>query len=312
MRGSAARVVVAGCCLIVLGACSSSTPTSVSSSSTAKPVPASDRKVPEQRPFRFTVRHESFVDKSRPTASPGNAAYSPDRVLPTDVYLPATSTPRPLIMFSHGYHGAPWKFTRLFRAWAAAGYIVAAPRFPLTSDRGAPFDSVADLANQPADISFVLTELLHGPLRARIDASRIGAAGLSVGGGTTYNLVESACCRDTRIRAAAVFDALRAPIGGSFERNKIPLLIAHIDSDASLPYASAKQAFAESASPKYLLTFHTGIHAEAYENTPSPHDRTAVRTSIDFFDLTLLGDSGARARLMHDGDNPGESHIIAG
>jgi hypothetical protein len=67
-----------------------------------------------------------------------------------------------------------------------------------------------------------------------------------------------------------------------------------------------------SASPKYLLTYHKGIHAEAYENTPSPHDRTAMRTSIDFFDLTLLGDAGARARLMHDGDNPGESMIVAG
>jgi dienelactone hydrolase len=258
------------------------------------------------------VRHETFVDKSRPTSTPGNAAYSPDRVLPTDIYLPTASTPRPLIMFSHGYHGAPRKFSQLFSAWAAAGYVVAAPRFPLTSDRGAPYDSVGDIANQPADISFVLTELLHGPLRSRIDASRIGAAGLSLGGGTTYNLVEDACCRDPRFRAAAVFDGLYVPIRGKFEPNTIPLLIAHIDTDAELPYAMAKQAFAEAASPKYLLTFHTGIHAEAYENTPSPHDRTAVKTSIDFFDLTLLGDHSARARLMHDVNNPGESKIVAG
>jgi dienelactone hydrolase len=297
---------------VALGACSSSPSTSPSSTTATKTAPVSDRKVSERRPFRFTVRHETFVDKSRATASPGDAAYSTDRVLPTDLYIPTGSTPRPLIMFSHGYHGAPRKFSRLFSAWAAAGYMVAAPRFPLTSDRGAPFDSVGDLANQPADISFVLTELLRGPLRSRIDASRIAAAGLSLGGGTTWNLAEGTCCRDPRFRAAAMFDALYAPINGKFERNKIPLLIAHIDTDASLPYATAKQAFAESASPKFLLTFHTGIHAEAYENTPSPHDRTAVRTSIDFFDLYLLGDSGARARLMHDGNNPGESKIVAG
>src|SRR5262249_4298553 len=180
--------------------------------------------------------------------SPGDAAYSPDRVLDTDVYIPTASTPRPLIMFSHGYHGAPRKFTQLFSAWAAAGYVVAAPRFPLTSDRGAPFDSVGDIANQPADISFVLTELLHGPLRSKIDASRIGAAGLWLGGGPTYNLVEDACCRDHRLRAAAVFDGLYVPLRGQFERNRIPLLIAHIDTDASLPYAMATKAFAEGAS----------------------------------------------------------------
>jgi dienelactone hydrolase len=309
MRRSAARALVAAGCVLVLGACSSST--STTSPPTTKPTPTT-RTPTEGRPFPFTVRHETFVDKSRPTSSPGNPAYSPDRTLPTDLYVPTASTPRPLIMFSHGYHGAPRKFTQLFSAWAAAGYLVAAPRFPLTSDRGAPYDSVGDIANQPADISFVLTELLHGPLRSRIDASHIGAAGLSLGGGTTYNLVEDACCRDTRIKAAAVFDGLYVPIRGHFDRNTIPILIAHIDSDVELPYAMAQQAFAEGASPKYLLTYHTGTHAEAYENTPSPHDRTAMKTSIDFFDLTLLGDQSAQARLMHDGNNPGESKIVAG
>ena len=310
MRGSAGRRIIAAFFLLVLGACSSSA--STASAPATSQTPTTARTVPEHRPFPFTVRHETFVDKSRTTSAPGNAAYSPDRVLPTDLYIPTASTPRPLIMFSHGYHGAPRKFTQLFSAWAAAGYMVAAPRFPLTSNRGAPYDAPADLVNQPGDISFVLTQLLHGPLRSRIDASRVGAAGLSLGGGTTYNVAEGACCRDARFRSAAVFDGLYAPIGGPFLGNKIPLLISHIDSDVEIPYKTALQAFSESASPKYLLTLHTGIHAEPYENTPSLHDRTVVRTSIDFFDLTLLGESAARARLMHDGDNPGESRIVAG
>jgi predicted dienelactone hydrolase len=264
------------------------------------------------RPYAFTVRHEQFVDPTRPTAAPGSAAFSPKRVLPTDIYLPTASTPRPLIMFSHGYHGAPRKFSHLFRAWARAGYIVASPRFPLTSDRGAPYDSLTDVVNQPQDVSFVLTQLLDGPLGSRIDPSRVGAAGLSLGGATTYGLIESPCCRDKRIRAAAVFDAVRIPIRGPFGQNTIPLLIAHIDTDVAIPYASAKQSFTESASPKWLLTFTSGIHPEAYEDSRSPHDQTATQTSIDFFDLTLLGETSARARLLHDADNPGESTIVAG
>jgi dienelactone hydrolase len=297
---------------LVLGACSSSvTPKAGASkaTTTSSTVPVVER----EGPFAFTVQHVVFVDTTRSTATRGNAAYSPDRTLPTDIYLPTASTPRPLIMFSHGYHGAPRKFTQLFSAWARAGFMVAAPRFPLTSDRGEPYDDLGDYVNQPGDISFVLTQLLKGPLRSRIDAKRLAAAGLSLGGGTTYNVIEAACCRDKRFRAAAAFDAVHSQVGGGqFPPNRIPLLIAHIDTDLAVPYKTAQEAYAQSASPKWFLTFHTGLHPEAYENEPSVHDRTATKTSIDFFDLTLLGDSAARARLMHDGTNPGESTIVAG
>lgn len=302
--------LVVAVCVLAVSACASasSKPASPSPKSTTTTRPS----VVERRPFAFTVHHEVFVDTTRPTATPGNAAYSATRVLPTDLYIPTATTPLPLIMFSHGYHGAPAKFSELFSAWARAGYIVAAPQFPLTSNRGAPFDIVDDYLNQPADISFVLTQLLHGPLRARIDATRIAAAGLSLGGATTYGLVYDPCCVDTRLRAAAIFDGVRLPFAQPFRENTIPVLIAHIDTDYAAPYAVAKRAYLGSASPKWFLTFHLGIHPEAYENAPSPHDRTAIRTSIDYFDLTLLGDASARARLMHDGSNPGESTIVAG
>ena len=74
----------------------------------------------------------------------------------------------------------------------------------------------------------------------------------------------------------------------------------------------AQEQYAEAASPKWFLTFFKGIHPEAYENTPSPHDFTATQTSIDYFDLTLLDDSSAGTRLMQDGNNAGESSIVAG
>ena len=215
-------------------------------------------------------------------------------------------------MFSHGYHGAPAKFSQLFDVWACAGYIVAAPQFPLTSNRGAPYDQLGDYLNQPSDISFVITQLLNGPLRDQIDSSRIGAAGLSLGGATTYGLVEAPCCRDPRLRSAAIFDGVRLPFVDPLGKNSVPLLISHIDTDVAAPYSTAVEGFAEAASPKWFLTFFSGIHPEAYENTPSPHDFTATQTSIDFFDLTLLEDSSARTRLFQDGDNPGESSIVEG
>jgi dienelactone hydrolase len=258
------------------------------------------------------MRKETFVDTSRPTAEANNPAYSPTRSLPTDLYMPTAAGPFPLIMFSHGYHGDPSKFSELFSAWARAGYIVAAPQFPLTSTRGEPYDILTDYVNQPGDISFVLSELLKGPMKAKIDTSRIGAAGLSLGGATTIGLVYNPCCRDTRLRSAAIFDAVRLPFAKPFEQNTVPVLFAHIDTDIAAPYEVLRKAYEESASPKWFVTFETGVHAETYENTPSPHDSTATATSIDFFDLTLLGDKTAEARLMKNGTNKGESSIVSG
>ena len=307
-RVGRARVAVAACTLAAACSSASSTPSTASQPSSQ----SSSATVVDARPFTFTVRHELFVDTTRATAKPGDPAYDSKRTLPTDVYVPNASTPRPLIVFSHGYHGAPSKFSQILGAWARSGYVVAAPQFPLTSDRGAPYDQVGDYLNQPGDISFLVTQLLNGPLRAQIDASRIGAAGLSLGGATTYGLVEASCCRDTRIRAAAVFDGVRLPFAEPLGKNAVPLLISHIDTDAAVPYTTAQEAFADAAaSPKWFLTFFNGIHPEAYEDAPSPHDFTATQTSIDFFDFTLLEDSSAGARLIQDGHNPGESTIIA-
>ncbi len=215
-------------------------------------------------------------------------------------------------MFAHGYHGAPSKFTQLFSAWAAAGYVVVAPQFPLTSTRPEPFDQVTDYVNQPADMSFVLDRVLASPLAAKIDADRIGAAGLSLGGGTIYGLVYNPCCLDKRIKSAEIFDSMRFAFATPFGKNAIPVLIMHIDKDLALPYAKARQSFLDSAAPKFFTTFFGGIHPEPYEDSPSPHDATARNVSIAFWDLTLLGDTAARDRILRDGNVAGESKTIPG
>lgn len=213
-------------------------------------------------------------------------------------------------MFSHGNKGNPNKFTELFEHWAAAGYIVAAPRFPRTSNVD-PYEFV-DYPLQPGDISFVLTELLKGEHSEAIDTNRIAAAGLSLGGGTTYALTYNPCCIDTRFRAAAVFDGLRFQFDKPFGVNKVPVLIMHIDPDAVLPYSTAVDSYNASASPKFLVTLLTGLHAEPFEDTPSIHDKTTMKVTTDFFDLTLLDDTAARERLLADGNVPKEATTIAG
>jgi dienelactone hydrolase len=307
MRGH--RNVLATCVALVgsalLVACTSSrssTPASITTASIQA----------LERPYRFATRHLALVDPSRAAGVKGSAGYTAFRSLPTDLYLPVAKGPRPLVVFAHGYHGAPSKFTQLFSAWATAGYIVAAPRFPLTSNRGVPFDQPGDHVNQPADMSFVLDRLLASQYGRAVDRNRIGVAGLSLGGGTVYGLVYNHCCTDRRFKAAAIFDSFRFPFPQPFGVNKVPVLIMHIDSDLALSYDKAKESYLASASPKYFVTLFGGIHAEPYENSPSRHDATVMTVSVDYWDLTLLGDRGARARMLRDATASGDAKIVAG
>src|SRR3954453_20931873 len=103
------------------------------------------------------------------------------RLLPTTVYVPESGPSAPLIVFGHGIWGHPRKFKRLFARWVDAGYVVAAPAFPHTSDENPPPYLREDVANQPADVSFVLDELLA---RGLGDAERVGVGGYSLGAAT--------------------------------------------------------------------------------------------------------------------------------
>ncbi|MEE3918458.1 hypothetical protein V2I01_07320 [Micromonospora sp. BRA006-A] len=81
----------------------------------------------------------------------------------------------PVVLFSHGLSARPEDCQALLTRWAAAGFVVAAPRFPHTSQGtdGNPLD----VLSQPADVSYVLTRVLAlgekagDPLRGRLDPS---------------------------------------------------------------------------------------------------------------------------------------------
>ena len=97
------------------------------------------------------------------------------------MYLPATDGPAPLIVLAHGFNGHPRKFTTLAGHWADAGYVVAVPRFPVSSDEfpvldPSAFDArIADLPEQADDVTFVIDALgaadddAMSPLAGRVD-----------------------------------------------------------------------------------------------------------------------------------------------
>lgn len=266
----------------------------------------------------------TLVDPSRPTATNGACAELPSRTLVARVYYPAaTGTPTgeaqsdappdrakgpyPLVVFAHGFSATADTYKDLLEHWASAGYVVAAPTFPLSSGTS-PCGAVAgDVVNQPKDMSFVITTLLDDarmkgtPLSGLVDQKHIGAAGHSNGGITTYGLVGNTALRDKRIDAAVILagTAQKYPEGKYDLAHMPPVLFVHGTDDTFVPYSAALSGFNAARGPKGLLSIVDGDHGSSASATVEP-------ATTDFFDAYLRGDAAARERLPHD-QTPGVS-----
>ncbi|MCB1016515.1 MAG: hypothetical protein KDB10_15605 [Acidimicrobiales bacterium] len=296
-------VALAGAGLVV-ASCSSGdgdarvrTAASGASTTTAAPAPPG--------PLPVGTRTDVLVDPTRPTpgiAGTGVPAAN-ERVLETTYTFPDADGPFPLIVFAHGHNGHPRKFGELFAAWAGAGFVVAAPAFPLSNDEVPGAASPLDLSEQPGDVSAVLSEALRrndepgDPLAGRIDPERLAVGGLSLGGATTYLAAFDDCCRDERFDAAMVLDGLRPDPSGLDLAIGLPLLVVHADADPVAPYAPAAEAFAAAAAPTYLLTLHEDVHASPFEDAPDPADELVAEVTTAFWRHHLAGDATAASDL---------------
>jgi dienelactone hydrolase len=143
---------------------------------------------------------------------------------------------------------------------------------------------------------------------SRVDRSRIGAAGLSLGGGTTWGLITDRRFRDPRITAAIVMDGSRFWFpDDQFVRNRVPVLVFHADRDYSLGYQQARDTYARLVPPRYFVTIHEFVHAEPYEDTPNPADDMVRQTTVTFWRAYLLGDAKARSEIVATATVPGLS-----
>ena len=230
-----------------------------------------------------------------------------DRPLPTRVWYPATGSadhavtaaatpapgPYPIVLFSHGLSSQPNDYAELLTAWARAGFVVAAPIYPHTSYGTADLNTY-DIANQPADASAVLTQLLAlngggDPLSGHLDAGRVGAAGHSAGGITTAGLFSAA--RDARLKAGLLLagtDFRSAPFTGA----PAALLMVHGTRDDTVAYAAGRTVFAAVPWSRALLTVTGGGHEIAAGDIAA-----VTATTTEFLRWSLYGDPHARRRL---------------
>jgi predicted dienelactone hydrolase len=258
---------------------------------------------------------ETFVDTSRRTDANGKCPALPSRTLPTTIYYPtgtpsaqpqpsatpARQGPYPLIVFAHGFTANPQLYSALLTQWAEAGYVVAAPLFPLSGSASRCGPIAGDTANQPGDMRFVLTSVLQlssskGILAGLIDQQKIAAAGHSEGAITTLGYVANTCCRDPRVRAAVVLagTAQKYPNGKYDFAQAPPLLLVHGVDDSLVPYISGVAVFNQAHGPKGLLSITHGDHGSAADPAK------VGRATVDFFDAYLRGNSAALQRLPQD------------
>jgi dienelactone hydrolase len=207
------------------------------------------------------------------------------RSLPTTLHVPESGTSAPLIVFAHGMWGHPRKFTRLFGRWAHAGYLVAAPAFPHTNDDNPPPYLIEDVVNQPADVSFVLDELLA---RGLGDADRVGIGGYSLGAETAPAVGLHPRYADPRIRAVvAIAGALFHPDFAADVLRPLPLLLVHGAEDRKKDrLREALKVYEAAREPKQLVMIEGAGHGICQDDG-QPHAARVAELTTSFWDRYL-------------------------
>jgi dienelactone hydrolase len=285
---------------------------------------------PPPRPTVFAVglRTITVVDPRRVIRLPGGATEA--RQFAVTVRYPArgpvggaavagapparTNGPFPLVVFGHGFDITPSSYAGLLDAWARAGYVVAAPTYPLENPDAPGGPDERDLVNQPADDSLVITRMLSssGGLPAALhglaDPTKVAVAGQSDGGDTALAVAYDPRYRDRRVRAAVILSGAEIPFIPSFRfpPGGPPLLATQGTADVVNPAAATRAFYLIAPDPKYLLTLYGAAHLPPY-SYEEPQLGIVERTTTAFLNLYLA--HGTLAALRAVGTVPGVSHL---
>jgi dienelactone hydrolase len=244
-----------------------------------------------------------LVDTSRKIRLPGGRRVA--RPVTTDLWYPpaaAGNGPWPLVVFGHGFATTPLLYRRLLKAWAAAGYFVAAPVFPLGNADAPGGPDENDIVNQPRDMSFVITKLLaasaslESPLHGLVDRTRIAVAGQSDGAVTAFATAYERPWHDRRVRAAVILSGAELGRHVPLLSHAAPLLTVQGTADRINPPVYTLDLFHAVGRPKFLLLLRRAGHLGPY-TARGPRLAAVEHVSIAFLDHYLgVGSLGAIAR----------------
>jgi dienelactone hydrolase len=289
-------------------------------------------KPPAPSSWAVGLRVLRLVDGSRTIALPDGTREP--RTLLTYVRYPALGAPGrtdlanappasangpfPLVIFGHGFAVTPGLYSRLLQSWARAGYVVAAPVFPLENANAPRGPDESDLSNQPGDMRFVISRMLaaaragSGPLAGLIDPTRIAVTGQSDGGDTALAVAYDPAFRDPRVGAAVILSGAEMPGVGPirFPAGSPPLLATQGTADTVNLPSLTSAFFAAAPRPKYLLSLLGAEHLPPY-SAQGPQLSIVERVTVAFLDAYLKHRSTALRRIPSLGTVPGEASLLA-
>ena len=226
----------------------------------------------------------------------------------------------PLLVFSGGYGISPEAYATLLDAWAAAGFVVADPDYPLTDPAAGRIDE-GDIVHHPGDLSAVITAITAADrgsgggagaaLAGVVDTAAVAVAGHSDGGDVSLAAVADTCCRDPRIGAAVILSGAEdTAFGGSYFTGvpALPLLVVQGTADTVNPPGCSLQLYDQAAPPRYFLGLTGQSHQSPYLDAGPVRD-TVQQVVVDFLLGTLEGSATAEAAMARDGNIPGSSSL---
>lgn len=259
-----------------------------------------------------------LVDDGRAIRPNGGVyAGSPVRTLSTRIWYRLDAPPGApacgrrgcsLVVLAHGFGGSTARFDAYARTLAAAGYVVAAPTFPLTNEAapGGIIAGFSDVTEQPGDLSFAIDALFAAsrdasdPLSGRLDATRrVGLMGHSLGGATAVAETRTDCCSDDRIAAsvlvAPAVGIVSAMFGEEPSVSGPPTLLVNGTLDYAIPHDGSLAWWQTLDAPAAFLSVPGAHHSDLIENVgdPAPFLEPTGIASVGLFDEYVSGADGA-------------------
>ncbi len=250
----------------------------------AKPRPAAIAPVH----YSVGIANCTFFDPSRMTPNYLNSTSKKGRLLVTEVRYPTLSPvrgvletpdahpalrhgPFPMVVFGHGYALTPDTYAKLLDHWVRAGFVVAAPLFPDTSQQAVSSIGVAnsflpeaDDINQPGDMAFVTRELLKSTGRTSqlcpiahglISHTQIALAGQSDGATTAVALAYDPKYQAPTLRYRAVIDLSGELFGAG------TLTPDALSATRTSPSLFVSQSATDTCNPpQFSLAIYNGVH----------------------------------------------------
>lgn len=198
------------------------------------------------------------------------------------IFRPETLAARtPIVLWSNGRDQAPTNYASLLDQLASNGFVVAATNAPRSGAGVEPLACLDWLTTQNTTAS--------SPYMGKLDLTKVGAAGHSMGGGGTIM-----AGKDARVKATAPIQPYTRPglgfVEGAEKEQKGPMLVLSGGADTvAAPAVHQAPMFAGANTPVVWATLAGASHSVPAQ-TDSSQYRPAV---IAWFRYQLMGDAAA-------------------